>query len=1180
MSPFLALCALLASPLAMAQDDRSAGLYSEARQLPLVSQSLTVDIDGDEAIVSLTQVFANPQGVVGQADCQLPLPEGASVDGFGFWVGDRYLEAKLERSEQARANHDAAASEHRATGLLQAEGRMQRFSVYPVEAGRSQQVEVRLRLQVEVEGGRRELRLPIDAFLGQAAPTSSVLVRLRSDRPLQGVGLSAESGGAVEVTELRRSADARMLATSARQPLVLHWEEESPPIDLVALRAETPDGGALALRVGLNRMEGDTSWRQVTLIVDDSHSMRRRQETVAQVVARVEGVGLPVKVRRVEGHSLGWPALAKAAVAEGCGPAVRCLILTDAQLSGIAAAEGAPVELLVLADAMEQEHFIGKLPPRAVLFQPGVDSEGRLRGLVDQLSRPVLEIERLRIGQQDVLPLASGPLRVAEGGLLRVHALGVAGDELLVEGTLAGTPFRRVVPIQSAGAAEARVRRAAYRDQLATWMRSWKSQPDAALQARIEALSLREGIPTAFTSLQVDDPELSLVAMKPGDPILRVDGAAGVVEVDAWYPFGISRRLRHEDGGYSDRFLVPRAWEDRAYRIETFSRQSDGGIIAGHAWYVLDDQAPDAVIRTEGGLLVVDTGAGTPDVSRVELEAEGLLLPLSLDESGPWSTPTRWTASLADLPAAFELRVRDRAGNVLQAAATVEDGELVVSAQPPAPRSAPVLEALDGRSSLQVEEGGARLDHGQVTLDLVGRTVRFPAAGLGLRSLVPTAAADLGDRLLLGTRGGDLLELRCAGDDCAVQRIETGAPEHPVTGIVRLPDGRVLVGVLGVGLQLVKGDRLVAAPWKVGSQFVTGVQRAANGDILVGTAYNGLWRLRGGKMVQERFAGDHVAGLRGPAALLPAQLAAVDTVDGGGLSFLRRAPDRFVETVDANRNEGRAADLMDLVSFESKVYAAGFDRGLLEVGAHGEVRPVALDLSVYESRINRLAVRDGALYLGTEGGLLRVDPVGGRVERLLPSAVHDLADGAEGLAVAASDGLFLVASDGISRLDRRGPELVASLGTGRYTAVTWHAGALWVGAVDGLYRVNDGALTAVGAASGYRGGWVTDLEVAGGELYVGTYADGVWHEDDGALAIVAGLEGQWVPPAGLSMVEGLLWVGGLGMPAVRLDPASGQAQLLALPVRDVNRAAAVSGETWLATSDGLVRLVDPALAAR
>ena len=51
------VCALLVLAWATsvgAQDDRTAGLFARATQLPLVSQSVVVDIRGGEAVVELS----------------------------------------------------------------------------------------------------------------------------------------------------------------------------------------------------------------------------------------------------------------------------------------------------------------------------------------------------------------------------------------------------------------------------------------------------------------------------------------------------------------------------------------------------------------------------------------------------------------------------------------------------------------------------------------------------------------------------------------------------------------------------------------------------------------------------------------------------------------------------------------------------------------------------------------------------------------------------------------------------------------------------------------------------------------------------------------------------------------------------------------------------------------------
>ena len=1203
MSP-LALLALLApsSPV-FAQDDTRAGLFTEARQLPMVSQAMHLQVDGDEAVLHLSQVFVNDGPALGQADYQLHLPQGATVESFGFWNEDRYLEARLQARDEARAAHTAAAGEGRQTAILEREGSVHAFSVYPVEAGASKQIELRLRLPVESEGGRRELRLPVDELLGQPGAVSAVSVDLSSERPLAEVGLSTTHGDAVGYRMLRQQAQEMLLATTTHEALVLHWQEDAPALDLVARAAQTPDGTALALRVALNEVEEQAAtWSRVVVVVDGSRSMARRQRAVEAALARVEEVAtVPVIQRRLEVDRLTWTEVEAALGGQGCEAESRCVVLTDAQLPGIGAAEGHPAELLVLADPHEASHFAGQLPPRAAVVQPGVDPAARLRAAVDQAVLPVMTVTRLTVDGRDLTPLSPGPWRLAEGGLLRLSVLDGAGSldgrTLRVEALVNGAPLAREVVVQPAGEGADRVRKAVFRDQLAAMMRGWKDQPEEDLKERITALSLREGIPTAFTSLQVDDPELSLVAIKPGDPTLSLEGSPGVTEVVAWYPFGQARRLRAEDGQFSDRFLVPRAWEERAYRVDTFSRRADGRVVQQGVWYVLDEAAPEARLSLEAGELVVHTGPQTPEIGAVEVHAPGQTWRLARTEEQ--ALDWRWPA--AELPEAFTVVVRDRAGNVARWPARIEESGLVVEAQGrEGARQAQVAEALPALvPSLAAGEGSMQVEGHLAVVHLADQSLRFDARGLGLRSLRLTAATRVEGRLLLGTAGGDLLDLRCLEADavagalpgmgCVARRLETGRPEHPITGIVPLPDGGALVGVLGDGLYTLRGERLARSPHNVGSRFVTGIVRAPDGDVLIGTAYNGLWRLPSGRgeAVRSTFPHTHVSGLRAPGDLLAALPVLEVEVDSGHGRFLRLARDRFqYDGPGLNELQAGAPDLVDLAVVGDQTWVAGFDSGLWRVGPEGERVVVPLDLRVAETRINTLALHAGRLWLGTEGGLLSLDPdrPEGSLRRELPAATHDLDSGARGLSVATSEGLYVVDGDGARRVDLEGPQALPGVGTGRYLSVAWHGGDLYAGTLDGLIhlRAIDGAFEAapITAADGLEASWVTALLSDGDRLWVGTYADGLWTVQGGSVAVVPELAGQWIPPHALARVGPELWVGGIGMAPVRLSE-TGRAQAVSIPVRDVNAVLpAPDGGLWMATSDGLVRVRPEALSER
>ncbi|HSP79788.1 MAG TPA: hypothetical protein VLQ93_14745, partial [Myxococcaceae bacterium] len=751
--------------------------------------------------------------------------------------------------------------------------------------------------------------------------------------------------------------------------------------------------------------------------------------------------------------------------------------------------------------------------------------------------------------------------RVAEGGMLRLFFQARGQEPLEVAASIEGQPLARTVPLAlHAGTSPEgqAVRRGFYERQLAAWMGAWRRSPDADLKQLIIETSLRENIPTAFTALQVSSPELSLDAVKPGDPLLTVRDEPGLEEVVAWYPFGEVRRLAHEprEGAWYDRFLVPRGWTDRYYAVQVFKRYASGEVRREQAWYRLDDVGPEVSVRADeaAGVLHVVPVDGNQDVAAVRLEGEGgwarTLSPLAGE----------WKASLAELPRAFTVVVRDRAGNASHMGFTWEGGTLRPAREErgevaPAPALAREVPALD------MQGRGLRLAGEDVELELEGRVLRFAHVQAPLGSLTVGAVLRLDEAsVLLGTEAGDLVRLDCAegAERCTARTLAT-FPHHPVTGLVRLDAERVLVGVLGEGLKELRGETLERSGLEVGSAFVTGLAVAGR-DVLVGTAYNGLWRVVGGnRTVRTRFPHAHVQEL-------VAGREGVEVRSGHG-RFLQRGRDSYRELPAVTPRVGSSA-MMAAVRFEGEVYVGGFDSGLWR-WTEGRLERVEVALGRREAQVNALASFGGALWTGTEAGLLRLTREGGewKVERLAEGSVHDLAVGPEGLAVATSRGLLLADEEG----GWRRIDVQSGVEAGRFFAVAWQGDALYAGGMDGLYRFQGGRGVQVGAAEGYHGGWVTALLAHEGRLLVGTYARGVYTVEDGRAEPVAGLEAQWVPLRALKVAGGSVWVGGLGMPSVRLD-GEGSATAVHLPTRDVNDFLEVADGVLLLTTDGPVLL--------
>jgi len=1186
-----------------AQDDRASGLFTEARHLPMVSQSISVSIASGEAEVSVAQVFHNDGPRLGQADYHLYLPTGASVVAFGFWNGATFLSATLKERGRAESAHRRAAGEGRATGLLKKESSIHSFSVYPVEADEQKRIELTFRVPISREMGRSHLPLPVDAFLSQPEVTTPVVVQINAEEPITDFGVKT-SGRSLPPTVLGRTGRWLNLAFSTERPAEVWWDEDSQPLliraDVVELGQPEANQG-LQVRVALNDAgEWKVPYASLDVLVDASFSMRRKAGALHTLLGRiVDQSPAPTRIHAITeeavvlgdlpldqvvqtllsgelGHSASWSGFSAVLSRLGCSAAHRCVVITDPQLQEVSETID-DVAVVYLGDAHELAHFATELDSASMIYRLDGDSNARLASLADEVVLPVMEVHSLEQDGSPIDLLGRGTARVAEGGMLRLFAALDRTSPVTLRGRIGERAFERTVavaPIDPATNHGHAVRRGVFRELLAGWMRAYRNAPDDALKRRIVDVSVREGVPTAFTALQVDDPKLSLYAIKPGDPVLRVQDEPGLREVIAWYPFGETRRLAYDtaSGVHSDRFLVPRGWSERSYRIEVFKRFADGSVRREGAWYRIDEQGPQAVVsldRTDN-ILRVTSADESPDIGSVTIHrSDGTVLTLS-------PVGQVWAAPADELPQRFSIIVRDRAGNRTRFDCRLQDGELVVSA---GRRSTPVTLSPKGTSALPlvtraegVDGSSLNLEGKTLTLTLAdGKRLRFvhrdTVGSLSLTSYLQVAEHEH----LIGSRAGDLVRLTCSPDGACEPHVLRARDHHPVTGIAKQRNSKLAIGILGLGLFQLRGDRLVKSRWRVGSRYITGLRRVEDA-LYVGTAYNGLWRIPAdGPPTRALFPHQHVGAL------------AVDeagdlVLESGHGRFVRRGLDRFERVVHGDGPSVGSPDLTVAVRYRGQSFVAGFDGGLSLLES-GRLAPIALGLRPSERRINDMVVSDDSLWLGTEGGLLRIRISDSEsscdvdVERVLRAAVHDLVGESGRLAVASSRGIYMTETASSGETVFRRYDLQRGVNTHRFMSVAWHKGVLFAGSMEGLAWFTPHAASELGAGAGFAAGWVTTLVDDGDRLLVGTYDEGVFAvQVDGATIRAAGipeLSDQWVPPNGIRRFGDVLWVGGLGMPPVRwADGAS--PERVPVPVRDTNSFASVDGGLLLLTSDGLV----------
>ena len=90
-------------------------LVSDGGWLPLRALSVTAEVTGADAAVTVRQAFTNPTTDAIEAVYIHPLPDRAAVVSFAVTIGDRRIEGRLQERGQARAEYDQAlAAGHRA----------------------------------------------------------------------------------------------------------------------------------------------------------------------------------------------------------------------------------------------------------------------------------------------------------------------------------------------------------------------------------------------------------------------------------------------------------------------------------------------------------------------------------------------------------------------------------------------------------------------------------------------------------------------------------------------------------------------------------------------------------------------------------------------------------------------------------------------------------------------------------------------------------------------------------------------------------------------------------------------------------------------------------------------------------------------------------------------------------
>jgi len=153
------------------------GAPADPLRTPLVATDADVDIAGDVARVTLTQVYRNLDPDPIEVVYVFPGSTRAAVTGLVMTVGDRVIVARIHERQEARQVYEEAKDAGKTATLLEMNRPNElRMSVANIQPGEAIQVEVEYVERLRSDDGEYELVLPgpvAPRFDGEATPVSA-----------------------------------------------------------------------------------------------------------------------------------------------------------------------------------------------------------------------------------------------------------------------------------------------------------------------------------------------------------------------------------------------------------------------------------------------------------------------------------------------------------------------------------------------------------------------------------------------------------------------------------------------------------------------------------------------------------------------------------------------------------------------------------------------------------------------------------------------------------------------------------------------------------------------------------------------------------------------------------------------------------------------------------------------
>ncbi|MCE9607630.1 MAG: VIT and VWA domain-containing protein [Planctomycetia bacterium] len=225
----------------------------DGRNEPLTIGYHKVDVEIRDQIARTTieESFVNHTSSRLEGTFHFPLPQDASISGFGMWIGNELVEADVVEKQRAREIYETILRERRDPGLLEwTSGNLFKARVFPIEANSEKRVKIVYTQVLPLRGDKFRYQYGLRSDLLRMKPLRqlSVNVTIQSSRALKQVACTTHSAR-TQRTAHSAQVDYSAQGTSPDRDFEVVCEVDGRQNDVVVVPHRRGDDGYLFVQL-------------------------------------------------------------------------------------------------------------------------------------------------------------------------------------------------------------------------------------------------------------------------------------------------------------------------------------------------------------------------------------------------------------------------------------------------------------------------------------------------------------------------------------------------------------------------------------------------------------------------------------------------------------------------------------------------------------------------------------------------------------------------------------------------------------------------------------------------------------------------------------------------------------------------------------------------------------------